>query len=441
MKKIIIILVLIVILQLFPIPDDLIFNINNCEAQWVQMSNGIGNKFVYSLDASSTNIFAGTDSYGVYLSTNNGASWTQTGLDGKSILSLVISGNTSDKSEQVIFAGTLYNGVFLSTNNGTNWTQTTLNNKNVYSLASIWNNFDKSEQVIFAGTDYGLYRSTDYGTSWIHTGFFNHVYSFAISMNNSDKSGQIIFAGTNNNGVFLSTNNGLTWIPTSLNNKSVYSLAISGNNSDKSGQIIFAGTDNNGVYFSTNNGQNWTQTTLNNKWIYSLAIIGTYTNNPVQVIFAGTRYYGVYTSTDNGQSWMQWNQGFPYSIPSVYSLLIMGNYIFAGTSTSVWKRPLSDIIGIKNISTKVPSDFALQQNYPNPFNPVTKINFSIPKAEYVKLTIYDALGREIETLVSENLTPGTYQAEWNGSNYASGVYFYRFQAGIYSETKSMMLVK
>ncbi len=83
----------------------------------------------------------------------------------------------------------------------------------------------------------------------------------------------------------------------------------------------------------------------------------------------------------------------------------------------------------------------MQQNYPNPFNPVTKINFSLPKAEYVKLTIYDALGREIETLVSENLTPGTYQAEWNGNNYASGVYFYRLQAGSFSETKTMTLVK
>ncbi|HEY3249680.1 MAG TPA: T9SS type A sorting domain-containing protein [Ignavibacteria bacterium] len=113
-------------------------------------------------------------------------------------------------------------------------------------------------------------------------------------------------------------------------------------------------------------------------------------------------------------------------------------------------------IGIEPISNQVPSDFKLYQNYPNPFNPVTKIRFKISPvgAQYivpVQIIIYDALGREVTTLVNEKLSPGTYEAEWpacrscgagrDASNYPSGVYFYKLIAGNYSETKKMVLIK
>ena len=83
---------------------------------------------------------------------------------------------------------------------------------------------------------------------------------------------------------------------------------------------------------------------------------------------------GVFLSTNNGTNWLNKNQGFNV-IPKVYSLLIANNYIFAGTyGQSVWRRSLSEIIGIQNISTEIPSKYSLSQNYPNPFNPTTKLN-------------------------------------------------------------------
>ncbi len=110
-------------------------------------------------------------------------------------------------------------------------------------------------------------------------------------------------------------------------------------------------------------------------------------------------------------------------------------------------------IGIDPISTEVPKQFTLFQNYPNPFNPVTKIKFDTPprtigafpspkgREQWVKLAVYDILGREIAVLVNEQLRPGTYEVEWNGSNYPSGVYFYRLITQDYSETKKMVLLK
>ena len=98
-------------------------------------------------------------------------------------------------------------------------------------------------------------------------------------------------------------------------------------------------------------------------------------------------------------------------------------------------------IGIQNISGEIPGEFSLLQNYPNPFNPATKIRFSIPKSSNVKLVVYDMLGREAALLVNEQLSPGTYEYEFNASELTSGTYFYRLQSEDFSEIKKMILVK
>jgi hypothetical protein len=100
-----------------------------------------------------------------------------------------------------------------------------------------------------------------------------------------------------------------------------------------------------------------------------------------------------------------------------------------------------DPIGIEPISTLVPDKFSLSQNYPNPFNPSTHFEFRIADFGLVNLTIYDALGREVETIVNENLKPGTYKVDWNATKYPSGVYFYRITAGEFTDTKKMILIK
>ena len=89
----------------------------------------------------------------------------------------------------------------------------------------------------------------------------------------------------------------------------------------------------------------------------------------------------------------------------------------------------------------IPVEFSLSQNYPNPFNPATTIKFGISELTNVTLKIYDALGSEVETLVSEKLEPGYYKHEWNASRFASGVYFYRIIAGTFVETKKLVILK
>ena len=98
-------------------------------------------------------------------------------------------------------------------------------------------------------------------------------------------------------------------------------------------------------------------------------------------------------------------------------------------------------IGINPISTEIPAQYILQQNYPNPFNPVTNINFSVPKTGLVKLTVYDASGREAAILFNGELSAGSYNYDFDASQLASGVYFYKLEANDFTQTKKMVLVK
>ncbi len=104
------------------------------------------------------------------------------------------------------------------------------------------------------------------------------------------------------------------------------------------------------------------------------------------------------------------------------------------------KTSLTGSTGIVSHNS-TPSGYSLSQNYPNPFNPSTHFNFSIPKNEKVSLKFYDILGNEVATYVDGILDAGTYSVEFDGSNLASGIYFYRLSTSGYTETKRMNLIK
>jgi len=99
------------------------------------------------------------------------------------------------------------------------------------------------------------------------------------------------------------------------------------------------------------------------------------------------------------------------------------------------------VIGIEPVSSEIPKHFKLHQNYPNPFNPSTQIKFDIPSSSFVRLIVYDALGREIDEFINERLNPGSYVYEWSAESYPSGIYFYKLVAGDYVQTKKMILIK
>ncbi|MBC8488049.1 MAG: T9SS type A sorting domain-containing protein, partial [Bacteroidetes bacterium] len=97
--------------------------------------------------------------------------------------------------------------------------------------------------------------------------------------------------------------------------------------------------------------------------------------------------------------------------------------------------------GEDNFKNTTPVNFKLSQNYPNPFNPATTINFDIPVNGNVTLQVFDLSGREVDVLINEFRTEGTYSVNFNGESYSSGVYFYRLTVNNFTDTKKMLLIK
>jgi len=105
------------------------------------------------------------------------------------------------------------------------------------------------------------------------------------------------------------------------------------------------------------------------------------------------------------------------------------------------KQTVDNSTSVKDNSSNLPSEFNLSQNYPNPFNPTTEIKYSIAKNSQVTLKVYNLLGQEVALLVSQQQNSGNYTVSFNATKLASGVYMYRIQAGDFSLTKKMTVLK
>ncbi len=121
------------------------------------------------------------------------------------------------------------------------------------------------------------------------------------------------------------------------------------------------------------------------------------------------------------------------------------NELYVVTFPAAIYKLQNSVIGVNGNGTEVPEGYLLEQNYPNPFNPKTIIKFSIPVGDAymrpVQMKIFDVNGKEVSVIVNENKTAGNYSVEWDGTDYPSGIYFYRLTAGDVSIEKKMVLIK
>ncbi len=136
-------------------------------------------------------------------------------------------------------------------------------------------------------------------------------------------------------------------------------------------------------------------------------------------------------------------------VPTITNIPLSDTLVSPLTGSLGYVTPIC-VIGIQPISNEIPDSYKLYQNYPNPFNPATIINFDIAgilTSSECSLSVYDLQGREIAVLVKQSLQPGTYKVKWDGSNYSSGVYYYKLSilnsetSVKYQRTKRMVLIK
>ncbi len=340
--------------------------------------------------------------------------------------------SSSDADETVLAVGN--NGTIVrSTNTGNNWIVTTpVTSANLYGT-------DFDGNFSFAVGDNGtLLRSTDDGETWsqVSSGTTRNLKAIGI---HPLFTGRIVAAGEK--GVIIrSTNGGLNWTNVSLTDTTVTFYDISkvelyhhdGNN------FCIAGTGGR-IYKSTDDGATWTQKPSGT----TNTLRSIYRHTRDSIVVAGDNGT-IRFSTDEGETWFTdpyFNSPSTRNFKSV-SLVNRDHYTFSALSDTIWfvsNEPIT--LGLNNINTAIPQAINLHQNYPNPFNPATKIGFELPKSSIAKLTVYDLTGKEIKTLVNENLHAGVYEYEWTGISLPSGVYFYKLEADNFTQTRKMMLIK
>jgi photosystem II stability/assembly factor-like uncharacterized protein len=311
--------------------------------------------------------------------------------------------------------------VYKTTDSGLNWINTTPTelNSHIYNIQFV------NPVTGFLGGPWGVFKTTNAGSNWIFTSLISNPLGWGKVLFFDENTG--IFTGDNAR-IHKTTNSGINWFMVTLSNsrtkRDVYQI------DDNSCLIV----GDSIIVKSTDRGASW----LNILPPANVQFFGVQFINPNTGYMTGLA--GAWKSTNSG---MIWNQ--VYSLPN--HNLLATNFIDANTGYVVgdggvvYKTTTGGVIGIEPISNEIPKDFVLYQNYPNPFNPTTNIKFSIPKAAFVTLAVYDMLGREIQTLVNENLSPATYEVKWDAAGFSSGIYFYKLLTPDFSLVKKMSVIK
>jgi len=402
-------------------------------------SNG-GSSFTSSPSLPVTQFYAGDISYqnpavliggaqdnSCIMTTGSVTTWnTVTGGDGFYCL-------IDYQNQQYMYASSQNGGLLRSTNGGSSFLSATSGLDLTYSNWSTPWIIDKNDpSILYCGT-YKVFKSVNRAASWTaispdlakaHIVNLGTITTLDVSKSNPN----VIYTGTDDANIWVTTNGGTNWnlINAGLPNRWVTRVTIhpdsanicyvtlSGYKVDSTGAHIFR---------TTNYGTNW------------VSISGNLPDAPVNDVlidpnnknrlYAGTDY-GVMVSQNLGQSWAMLGSGFPSTVP-VHDLTIHAptSKLVAWThGRSAFSIDIGAPQGI-NSQSNLAFEYKLFQNYPNPFNPTTNIKYQIANNSLVSLKVYDILGKEIATLVNSKQSPGTYEVSFEGSNLASGIYFYK----------------
>ncbi len=341
-----------------------------------------------------------------------------------------------------------------STDGGNSWQK--IDSINTYRSVKF-----KDENTGAIMSDNFFSTTTNGGATWIKNTYnaYSFISAFFVSANT-----WYVFGGA----IFKTTNSGLNWNminpPSSLLNSayftdintgylagtSLYKTTNGGVNwftsstSLPAGKIYFINSttgwayNDYNIFKTTNSGANWeTQFSQEFYQMNSINFVNSLTG------FCAANAYGIgrILKTTNGGS--NWFHDFPYYSHYLNALSFINPNTgwAAGEGETILKTTTGGSVFVAQISSKLPDKFYLSQNYPNPFNPNTNIEFSLPQKSFVKLKVFDLLGRDIANLVNENLSAGSYKYDFNASALTSGIYFYKLETDNFSETRKMVLVK
>jgi len=431
-----------------------------CFGQWVQV--GLSGETIKDIAVKDATIFAVTSDscfegsacyqqcFGkLFRSIDNGLNWTM--IVDSSVVDVAIS--QTGKVFMIRDSAYLINNAFSSLDNGDNWSRMNINEQ---IADSIYGNLGKYCPLQFTISPGGIIycnigcwgsmaryqdliaRSIDDGNTWLTPGlsvWIGRLLDF--SNQNTISVGSLIGkAGGTGGHLCLSTDNGNNWSIISELGPFSYALGYFSNGNIMLAERYDGGYSITNISISIDTGNTWIQ-------IASLNVIlcgQSFTNGSTEGMLIGTEDLGVFLFSDMGDSLGSRNEGLTNL--NIQTLTLDNNgFIYAGTGNGIWRRALTELVTSVDNEPTQPTEFILEQNYPNPFNPSTKISWQSPVGSQQILKVFDVLGNEIATLVDEYKPAGSYEVEFDGSRLASGIYFYKLQAGEYTAVKKMLLIK
>jgi photosystem II stability/assembly factor-like uncharacterized protein len=419
---------------------------------WRQVNNGAGVQ-IYGMEFLTDNFGMAVGHNGYVFRTTNGGAWWE-------VQKLEVTGQIFGRDESLHGVSIVDSGfavvagpggtVFRTTNGGVSWQSVGYPNlPGAFWIEDVkFTSRNNGWLLGLYGSGGAIYKTTDGGTSWTLV-MTNPYYMNAVDFVGS----QYGWMASTGPWYYRTTNGGATWLqehyPLWTMDPNVTDIKFADQNYGWAvGWYGF-------VVRTTNGGASWNFQDLGGPPEDPDILFSIHVVSPMEAWATGresdvlTMRGVVYHTTNGGASWSR-----EITSPQLY----WGYRIAGSPSRHVWiggyegrilKRSGPTGVG-EGIEPTAPQAFQLFQNYPNPFNPTTKIKFQIPSTKLgfgisdlglVSLKVYDVLGREVRTLVNENLQPGTYEVQWDASHQASGLYFYQLKADGFVATKRMVLVK
>jgi len=410
---------------------------SNIQAQWTEQTSGVTTALRSACSTPSSNVAWICGASGVVLkTTNTGTNWVNVSAGIPNTNTLICISAVDANLALVVGYNSTTTYMYRTSNGGANWTQV-LTETGFYDAVWMVNattGFMAGDPV---NNRWSLWKTSNGGANWDSNGIYCPAGTSAEAGWNNAMYVLYpkIWIGTNNTLLRYSSNWGVGWTglptPGELNGYSLCFDWMTGQTGLMAGATAMLQTSNFGF--------NWSTVPM----LGSGNVVGiTFTNLPVDN-FTWPAWYvrtstAIYRST-NGTSW-----AVEYTAPAgnfnAISQARPGRGIWAVRSNGGISFH-TIIADINKIGTASPNKYELFQNYPNPFNPVTNIKFQVPQAGFVTLKVYDALGKEVQTLIEQEVKAGFYETKFNTGGLSSGIYFYKLITDKFTDVKKMVVVK
>lgn len=385
--------------------------------------------------------------------TDGGTTWTS---------SIVVASGLIGSNIAAVDANTAYvamwdpsnassGGVFKTTDGGTGWTKQTTAFPSSGGLPSAIHFFDANNGVCMGNPHGGyweIYTTTNGGSQWTRVPSANIPAPVTgdISDNvNNARFGNSVWFGTEFNSVYRSTDRGMTWsVARDVLGRGNLGPYIAFRDS-LNGVGCCPFNSGNQISRTTDGGITWTPLAAASIPATPSAYLPAYVPGTHTYVITSTSNTGgaaplipgsVY-STDDGLSWTQID-----NLPHSHAAFVSDRVGWSGgLNDAIYKWDNSLLVTSVGQSKGIVEGFRLEQNYPNPFNPSTTIRYGLPTRAHVTLSVFNTLGQQVAILVNESQEMGYHELKFDASGLASGVYFYRIQAGSFVQTKKLLLLR